>query len=363
MSAPPQDTGDVELFDDLFGHFREARVFDAPPAVGNTEAEQTEPPKVNSLDFHNSEPLLVSVTDKDAGIRLYDVSKGTEEMEFFSAKYGASSVRFTHHPMAILYASTRKDKAAGDNVVEHHAIRYHSLHDNAYLRYFKAHEDEVLDIEMSTVSDTFLSVSKDRTVRRWDLRTEKDQEMLDLKKMAQVNKPRIACDRADEIVALGVEGGDIRLYTTKALQAGDFHSIQGPQSSGLVRPHISCLKLSNGGNLVAALLQGTIFVYKIDSGATSDAVNKGNVFRKLETGVSSDLEFDFTPDDKYIISGCGVGSVVVWSLESGNEVARVEGGGLEVPTCLRWSPRQALFATGSSKLSLWIPETVPGRGA
>ena len=46
MSAPPQDTGDVELFDDLFGHFREARVFDAPPAVGNTEAEQTEPPKV-----------------------------------------------------------------------------------------------------------------------------------------------------------------------------------------------------------------------------------------------------------------------------------------------------------------------------
>lgn len=227
--------------------------------------------------------------------------QGTEEMEFFSAKYGASSVRFTHHPMAILYASTRKDKAAGDNVVEHHAIRYHSLHDNAYLRYFKAHEDEVLDIEMSTVSDTFLSVSKDRTVRRWDLRTEKDQEMLDLKKMAQVNKPRVACDRADEIVALGVEGGDIRLYTTKALQAGYFHSIQGPQSSGLVRPHISCLKLSNGGNLVAALLQGTIFVYKIDSGATSDAVNKGNVFRKLETGVSSDLEFDFTPDDKYII--------------------------------------------------------------
>ena len=54
--------------------------------------------------------------------------------------------------------------------------------------------------------------------------------------------------------------------------------------------------------------------------------------------------------------------MVVWSLESGNEVARVEGGGLEVPTCLRWSPRQALFATGSSKLSLWIPETVPGRG-
>ena len=101
--------------------------------------------------------------------------------------------------------------------------------------------------------------------------------------------------------SLGVEGGDIRLYTTKALQAGYFHSIQGPQSSGLVRPHISCLKLSNGGNLVAALLQGTIFVYKIDSGATSDAVNKGNVFRKLETGVSSDLEFDFTPDDKYII--------------------------------------------------------------
>ena len=71
----------------------------------------------------------------DAQIRLYDTRKGEQIKTLSSTKYGAALVRFTHHSNCIIYASSRFDSSATDE--ENHAIRYHSLYDNAYIRYFK----------------------------------------------------------------------------------------------------------------------------------------------------------------------------------------------------------------------------------
>lgn len=72
-------------------------------------------------------------------------------------------------------------------------IRYLSLHDNSYLRYFKGHKKKcvlalasvqmpdgadvllvpkrrVVSLAMSPQDDTFLSAARDDTVRLWDLR-------------------------------------------------------------------------------------------------------------------------------------------------------------------------------------------------
>ena len=49
-------------------------------------------------------------------------------------------------------------------------IRYLSLYDNSYLRYFKGHRDRVLSLSMSPAADVFVSSSLDATVRLWDLR-------------------------------------------------------------------------------------------------------------------------------------------------------------------------------------------------
>ena len=43
-----------------------------------------------------------------------------------------------------------------------HAIRYHSLHHNAYIRHFPGHTDRVTSLEMSPIEDQFLSCSLDR---------------------------------------------------------------------------------------------------------------------------------------------------------------------------------------------------------
>ena len=46
------------------------------------------------MDFHNSEPLLVSVTDKDAGIRLYNIEKVRERKESEVKSNGRGGARF-----------------------------------------------------------------------------------------------------------------------------------------------------------------------------------------------------------------------------------------------------------------------------
>ncbi|QDZ20650.1 subtilisin-like protein [Chloropicon primus] len=366
MATGDGGVGEIEISDGLLQTFQEGRVFGPPDFGGQApdQKEQTkEQPKVTSLDYHNSEPLLVSITDADAGIRLYNIDKGLHERTYYSGKHGVSSARFTHHLMAILYASTREDSTK--KASENHAIRYHSLHDNAYIRYFQGHTEKVLGIEMSKVSDAFFSCSLDRTVKRWDLRAEAEQGSLDLKSgetKLDCLKPRVALDRDENVIAVGTEGGSIYLYSAQKMDGGPFHTIHS-ESIGLLRPPISCLKMSNKGDLVAVSIQGKILVYRIDVNTVKNVKENKATQRSLytfETGIATDnVEFDFTSDDKYLLSGCGIGSVAVWSLDDGREVGKLKGGGVDIPSCLKWSPRHALFATGSSKLSLWLPGNDP----
>ena len=50
----------------------------------------------------------------------------------FAKTYGASKVCFTHAPTCILAASGSRRNGASE-----HDVRYHSFHDNTYLRFFK----------------------------------------------------------------------------------------------------------------------------------------------------------------------------------------------------------------------------------
>jgi COMPASS component SWD2 len=78
----------------------------------------------------------------------------------FSKKYGCSNARFTHRSSNMIHLSTKSDDS----------IRYMSLHDNKYLRYFKGHTAKVVSMEMSPLDDTFITSSLDNTTRMWDLR-------------------------------------------------------------------------------------------------------------------------------------------------------------------------------------------------
>lgn len=118
--------------------------------------------RINSLEF-SYDGLRLITSGEDDQMVIYDCEKGTEKQVIRSQKYGCDLVHFTHAPNTIVYASNKEGKD--------HAIRYMSLHDNKYLKYFSGHSGKVVSLSVSPVDDTMISGSLDRTVRLWDLRS------------------------------------------------------------------------------------------------------------------------------------------------------------------------------------------------
>ena len=118
--------------------------------------------RINSLEF-SYDGLRLITSGEDDQMVIYDCEKGIEKQVIRSQKYGCDLVHFTHATNTIVYASNKEGKD--------HAIRYMSLHDNKYLKYFSGHTGKVVSLSVSPVDDTMISGSLDKTVRLWDLRS------------------------------------------------------------------------------------------------------------------------------------------------------------------------------------------------
>jgi COMPASS component SWD2 len=117
---------------------------------------------VDSIDI-SSDGQQVVTSSEDKALRLYDAhDSGTLLKTLHAKKYGVSLVRFAHAPGTVVCA-TRNE---WDN-----SLRYWSLHDNRYLRYFKGHRAEVVGLCVSPKDDFLLSSSADGTCRLWDVRS------------------------------------------------------------------------------------------------------------------------------------------------------------------------------------------------
>jgi COMPASS component SWD2 len=144
---------------DVINTFRPTRLFKAPPGAHYTSI---------SIDFNDSgEFLLLSRTDDT--IQLFNTKAGAHAKELRSQKYGSALARFTHHDTSIIYASTKIDDG----------IRYLSMHDNSFIRYFRGHTKRVTSLSMSPSSDIFLSAALDNSVKLWDCRSSTNQGQLD----------------------------------------------------------------------------------------------------------------------------------------------------------------------------------------
>ena len=244
------------------------------------------------------------------------------------------------------------------------------------------HTDSVLDIEVSKVDDLFFSCSKDKTVKLWDLRLQEAQRTLRINSLGLDNcrEPRMVLDpdpydgnQVDRMVWVGGEGGHIVCFDTRMLKAFE---------NSVIMPHqhyraalqaaipcdespIKCLKVGNDGKLLAFSLQSyqgaVIYVYDTDPlHYKKDLTRPKYAFATREGGG----EFDFSPDDKYLLSAGPRGSVIVWNLENGRTVAELPSARWNI-SCLKWLPTHQLFATGGQTdegvagASLWVPTFLP----
>ena len=366
---------------------------------------------MTSMDFHAKNSLMVTVCDDEldqrglrpaearkaqsVAIRVYNLAEGKHERTCFNSKHGVSCARFTHHPRSIVYASSKEwSNESWHREVDNNTIWHHSLTDNAMVRMFKrGHTDSVLDIEVSKVDDLFFSCSKDKTVKLWDLRLQEAQHTLEIKRLGLDNcrEPRMVLDRnlyqggQSRLVWVGGEGGHIVCFDPRTFKAIENHEIE-PQpiaiNASMIMPHqhyraaiqaaipcdespIKCLKVGNDGNLLAFSLQSyqgaVIYVYDTDPlHYKKDFTRPKYAFATREQGG----EFDFSPDDKYLLSAGPRGSVIVWNLENGRTVAELPSARWNI-SCLKWLPTHQLFATGGQTnkgvagASLWVPTFLP----
>ncbi|KAL0588163.1 WD repeat-containing protein 82 [Plecturocebus cupreus] len=84
--------------------------------------------KINCFDFSPNGETVISSSNDDS-IILYDCQEGKPKRTLYSKKYGVDLIRYTHAANTVVYSSNKIDDT----------IRYLSLHDNKYIRYFPGH--------------------------------------------------------------------------------------------------------------------------------------------------------------------------------------------------------------------------------
>jgi len=136
--------------------------------------------RITSVDFDDTGEWCVTAGD-DETIQLYDCKRGkyvvflcyvliVDIQRLYTLRNTGSILRglliihrmlFTHQQRRMVYFTLCE--------ADVDTLRYLSLHDNHYVRYFKGHKKQVVSLELSPTDDQLLSAGLDDTVRLWNL--------------------------------------------------------------------------------------------------------------------------------------------------------------------------------------------------
>jgi COMPASS component SWD2 len=318
---------------------------------------------ITSLDFDDSGQYLIS-SGIDKSIQLYDVHKGVHHKSIQSQKYGAHAAKFTHKDLNCLYASTPTDLADIDN-----AIRYLSLVNNQYIRYFKGHKAQVMSIEVSPCEDVFLSSSLDGTVKLWDLQSQTPVGNLDIGLSCLV-----AFDPQGIVFAVGNKyTNTIDLYDIKTFDKEPFLTIRPPKVADQIWTKI---EFSNNGKLVLVLTNSyehyifdSFLSQLLTTLKTECKVNGGWLHSKYPTTGSG----TFSPCGKFVIIGSPDSSLQLFDLRcikttDGNKHIlhsddnpksirpyKVIKNSPNLPRIVTFDPKLLVLATADNTVALWKP--------
>ncbi|CAI4224519.1 unnamed protein product [Auanema sp. JU1783] len=290
--------------------------------------------KINCIDFSPDGTSMITSSDDDS-IVVYNLTAGVRDkgIQVNSKKYGVGLIRYAHNPTTAIHSSTKVDDS----------LRYLSLHDNKYLRYFPGHTKKVTCLCMSPQDDMFLSGSLDKSIRLWDLRSQNCQGLM------QVNGRAIAAfDPEGLIFGAGINNEHIKLYDLRSFDKGPFMTFQVGKE--LDNAEWTGIEFSPDGKLIM-LNTNSDYIKIVDAfHGDTKAVLRGHSNEKNEV-----MEATFTPDSQFVFCGSSDAHLHCWYAESGNIVSRTATEHESSMRITKFNPKYFLLATACSKLSLWLP--------
>lgn len=177
--------------------------------VAKNHCENTEI-RITAIDFSPNGENFVSCDSEDK-IVLYECDSAKHKCTINSRKYGADLVHFTPDGKNVIHASTKVDDA----------IRFLSLDSMQYVRYFPGHTKKVSSLCVSPNGNSFLTGSKDHTLRFWDPNVSNCQAV-----MHTIGHPVAAYDPEGVLFAVGVDSEAIKLYDIREFGKGPFKTFK-----------------------------------------------------------------------------------------------------------------------------------------
>ncbi|GFQ98814.1 WD repeat-containing protein 82 [Trichonephila clavata] len=339
--------------------------------------------RINSIDFSSDGVTLISSSDDDS-IVIYDCERGVHKRTLHSKKYGADLVRFTHNENSAVHSSTKIDDT----------IRYLSLHDNKYIRYFPGHTKKVTSLSMSPVEDSLLSSSLDKSVRLWDVRSPNCQGFL-----TESGNPVVCFDPEGLSFAVAVNSEEVKLYDMRSFDKGPFNTFLPFKERN---SDWTCMKFSPDGKMILISTNGsdvhlldayngralttfagpfntflpfkernsdwTCMKFSPDGKMILISTNGSDVHlldayngRALTTFASRvnskgiPLEASFSPDSQFVFSGSTDGAIHVWNSETGLREAVLHCGYTNPVHCVQFSPKYMMVVSASTQMAFWTP--------
>ncbi|KAK4505588.1 hypothetical protein PRZ48_003551 [Zasmidium cellare] len=352
-SGPP--TARVQ---DIISTFRPTKLFKNPPGVQYT-----------SIDFDDSgEFLLLSRTDDT--IQLFNTKAGAYAKELKSQKYGSALARFTHHSTSIIYASTKMDDG----------IRYLSMHDNSFLRYFRGHTDRVTSLALSPSTDMFLSASMDNTVKLWDCRSANAQGQLNFQ-----SPWFTAYDASASVIAIASPPAQmVCLYDLRHYDKPPFANFDCAVFEDRFKPRgqrpgegWTGMEFSNNGKYLLITTNGpghflldaftgdfTHYLSRPSGPDRSHFAPGDELPRSSDSTTPSYFQSSasFSPDGRYVIGGNGTqNGLLVWDCEATPTPDKVLEPMTDLPSqrpakVVAYNPRHNLIASADKDMMMWLPD-------
>mmetsp|Transcript_14391 Transcript_14391/g.21107 ORF Transcript_14391/g.21107 Transcript_14391/m.21107 type:complete len:334 (-) Transcript_14391:653-1654(-) len=312
---------------------------------------------ITSMSFHGDGQHLFVASEEDHRLRMIDcVSTGDLKLPPIRCeREGVRLVQATHHNLCVL---TTGKGSPGQAPGQRHAISYLSLHDNKILRRFRGHSDEPTKISMNPKDDTFLTSSRDRTVRLWTLGSAGCQAQMDLPPET-TGDPVAFFDTTGLVFGVAADmagnaGHYVHLYDARNFTGGAFAEFKVTLDQ--IEPHVpeNLKQYTNspwttaqfnaiGDKILVANQQGMAVVLDgYEGGVQKSFCPNGG------TGAAC-----LSSDDKSVIMGQKDGSVTAFAIESGSLIKTLSGHTGPVQ-CVATNPKYTMFASGCSNTALWL---------